>query len=68
MSFRIGRGARARHRQASDEWYIHVVRDTPTPTVDAAAHDQQPSVPDDDSTVITQATNRPGRTSHASPR
>jgi hypothetical protein len=24
------------HSQASDEWYLHLVRDTPTPTVDAA--------------------------------
>ena len=37
------------------EWYFHVVRDTPTPTVDAAAHEQQPSVPDDESTVTAQA-------------
>ena len=54
ISFRIGRGARAHHRQASDEWYLHVVRDTPTPTVDAATHDQQPNVPDDEFTVTTQ--------------
>jgi hypothetical protein len=51
MSFRIGRGARACHRQACDEWYLHVIRDTPTPTVDAAAHEQQPSVPGDESTA-----------------
>src|ERR1700761_1792155 len=56
MSFRIGRGSRARHRlgEASDEWHIHVVHDTPTPTVDVAAHKQQPSVPDGESTMTVQ--------------
>jgi len=45
---------RARHRQANNEWHLHMVHDTPTLTVDAA-HEQQPSVYDDESTATAQA-------------
>jgi hypothetical protein len=33
----------------------HVVRGTPTPTIECAAHEQWPSVPDDESTATAQA-------------